>query len=150
MPRSSMRRSAQRPRVALFVDEPDWHTRRLSRALTARGAAVEVTSLRECGLDTGSVHGLILPGFTDALPDGAFVRTIAAGSFEQVTMRLGVLHALRELGVCVYNDARAIERCVDKSMTSFCLQHAGIATPPTWTVESAGRAREIVLEQAPP
>jgi RimK family alpha-L-glutamate ligase len=111
---------------------------------------VEVTSLRSCGLDTSSAHGLILPGFADALPDGAFVRTIAAGSFEQVTMRLGILHALRELGVCVYNDARAIERCVDKSMTSFCLQRAGIATPPTWTVESHERAREIVREQAQP
>ena len=147
MPRSSTRRSAHRPRVALLVDEPDWHTRRLSRALAERGAAVEVTSLRACGLDTSSAHGLMLPGFADALPDGAFVRTIAAGTFEQVTMRLGVLHALREIGVCVYNDARAIERCVDKSMTSFCLQRAGIATPPTWTVESHERAREIVRGQ---
>ena len=141
---------AQRLGVALFVDEPDWHTRRLRKALAARGAAVEVLSLRACGLDTSAAHGLILPGFADALPDGAFVRTIAAGSFEQVTMRLGVLHALREQGVCVYNDARAIERCVDKSMTSYCLQRAGIATPPTWTVESHERAREIVREQALP
>src|SRR4030095_1012468 len=100
MPRTSTRRSALRPspRVALFVDEPDWHTRRLSKALAERGAAVEVTSLRACGLDTSAVHGLILPGFADALPDGALVRTIAAGTFEQVTMRLGVLHALRAHG----------------------------------------------------
>jgi tetrahydromethanopterin:alpha-L-glutamate ligase len=48
------------------------------------------------------------------------VRGIAGGSFEQVTKRLGVLHALRELGVPVYNDASAIERSVDKSMTSCC------------------------------
>src|SRR5262245_31834278 len=147
MPRSSTRRSAPRPRVALFVDEPDWHTRRLSKALAEHGAAVDVLSLRTCGLDTSSDHGLSLPGFGNTLPDGAFVRTIAAGTFEQVTVRLGVLHALRELGVCVYNDARAIERCVDKSMTSFCLQRAGIATPPTWTVESHERALEIVREQ---
>src|SRR5262245_28608422 len=99
MPRSSTRRSAQRPSVALFVDEPDWHTRRLDKTLAARGATVEVLSLRDCGLDTSSTNGLMLPGFGNALPDGAFVRTIAAGSFEQVTMRLGVLHALRELGV---------------------------------------------------
>jgi RimK family alpha-L-glutamate ligase len=151
MPRSSTRRSAsRRPSVALFVDEPDWHTRRLSKALAAHGASVEVLSLRNCGLDTSSPHGLILPGFADALPDGVFVRTIAAGSFEQVTLRLGVLHALRELGVSVYNDARAIERCVDKSMTSFCLHQAGIATPPTWTVESTSHAQRIVNEQALP
>ena len=46
--------------------------------------------------------------------------------FEQVTKRLGVLHALRELGVPVYNDARAIERSVDKSMTSLLLHAAGV------------------------
>ena len=54
---------------------------------------------------------------------------MSGGTFEAVTMRLGVLHALRELGVPVWNDARAIERCVDKSMTSFLLTRAGIPTP---------------------
>ena len=70
-----------------------------------------------------------------------FVRAIAGGSFEEVTRRLGVLHALRELGVPVWNDARAIERCVDKSMTSFLLARAGLPTPPTWAVEGADAAR---------
>ena len=51
----------------------------------------------------------------------ALVRSIPAGSFEQVTLRLGLLHALAALGVAVVNDARGIERCVDKSMTSFLL-----------------------------
>ena len=39
---------------------------------------------------------------------------------------------LRELGVTVWNDARAIERCVDKSTTTFFLQRAGIPTPRTF------------------
>ena len=55
-----------------------------------------------------------------------------------MTKRLGVLHALREFGVPVYNDARAIERSVDKSMTSLLLRAAGVPTPPTWATESAG------------
>ena len=58
---------------------------------------------------------------------------VPGGSFEQVTTYLGVLHALRELGVTVWNDARAIERCVDKSTTTFFLHKAGIPTPWTWT-----------------
>ena len=57
------------------------------------------------------------------------VRSMSGGTFEAVTLRLGMLHALRELGVPVWNDARAIERCVDKSMTSFLLARAGIPTP---------------------
>jgi RimK family alpha-L-glutamate ligase len=75
------------------------------------------------------------------------VRGIAGGTFEQVTKRLGVLHALREFGVPVYNDARAIERSVDKSMTSVLLHAASIATPPTWAVESTVDAQRIVMRE---
>ncbi len=91
-----------------------------------------------------------MPGFAGALPAAALVKTIAAGSFEQVTMRLGVLHALREAGVPVVNDARAIERCVDKSMTSFLLHRAGLPTPPTWTMESPEAAAALVEREAGP
>jgi RimK family alpha-L-glutamate ligase len=139
----------RRPRVAIFVDKADWHTRRLKRAFAAQGGDAVSLSLRNCGFgaDHGR-HGLHLPGFADALPHAAFVRTISAGTFEQVTMRLGVLHALRELGVPVHNDARAIERCVDKSTTSFMLHKAGIPTPPTWSIESIEGARRVVRAEA--
>ena len=68
---------------------------------------------------------------------------VPGGSFEQVTTYLGVLHALRELGVTVWNDARAIERCVDKSTTTFFLQRAGIPTPWTWTGANRDEARAV-------
>jgi tetrahydromethanopterin:alpha-L-glutamate ligase len=140
-----------RPRVAIFVDDADWHTRRLKRAFAAEGVDAVSVSLQDTGFAiAGSGHGLRLPGLTDALPDGVFVRTISAGSFEQVTMRLGVLHALRELGVPVHNDARAIERCVDKSMTSFLLHKQGIPTPATWSIESTAEARRVVRAEARP
>jgi RimK family alpha-L-glutamate ligase len=137
------------PRITIFVDDADWHTRRLKRAFAARGATATALSLKESGFAIyGGNHGLRLPGFAGSLPDAVFVRTISAGSFEQVTMRLGVLHALRELGVPVHNDARAIERCVDKSMTSFMLHKAGIPTPPTWGIESIEPARRVTRAEA--
>jgi len=43
----------------------------------------------------------------------------------------------------VWNDARAIERCVDKSMTSFLLSRVGIPTPATWATESYEQAYTI-------
>jgi tetrahydromethanopterin:alpha-L-glutamate ligase len=138
-------------RSLVFIDRPDWHARQLGAAFARAGVEPVFLSLRSCGFDgSGPGSGLLLPGFGGELPLGAFVRTISAGSFEQVTMRLGVLHALRELGVLVYNDARAIERCVDKSMTSFLLRRAGIATPPTWTFESEASARALVRAEASP
>jgi tetrahydromethanopterin:alpha-L-glutamate ligase len=134
--------------LGLVVDQWDWHARGLAKALAALGADTFAIKLETCGFDTQSASGLSIPGRAQ-LPDAVMVRTMSGGSFEAVTMRLGVLHALRELGVTVWNDARAIERCVDKSMTSFLLAHAGIPTPPTWTAESPEAARAIVRREAP-
>jgi len=95
-----------------------------------------VGALSSCAFRLGEGEpGLAIPGFRDP-PDAVLVRGIAAGSFEQVTLRLGVLHALALMGVPVINDARAIERCVDKSMTSFLLHRAGLPLPPTFASES--------------
>jgi RimK family alpha-L-glutamate ligase len=137
-------------RIALFVDQPDWHSRRLIKAFAAEGAEAICVSLRGCGFRTGQGYGLLIPGFDEAPPDAAFVRQISDGSFEQVTMRLGLLHALREMEIPVYNDARAAERCVDKSMTSFLLHRHGVPTPDTWAVESAEQARVVVAAEARP
>src|SRR5215468_465701 len=132
--------------VALVGDR-DWHTRQLSSAFTARGARAVLVQLEDCRFETGRASGLAIAGFDDAPPDAAMVRTLAGGSFEAVTLRLGMLHALREIGVPVWNDARAIERCVDKSTTSFLLARAGLPTPETWTTESIDAARAIVRRE---
>jgi tetrahydromethanopterin:alpha-L-glutamate ligase len=136
-------------RVALMTDEVGWHTRQLQAALRERGAVGRCIDLAACRIDTSlSWHGLALPGFGRELPDAVLVRGIAGGTFEQVTKRLGVLHALRELGVPVYNDARAIERSVDKSMTSLLLHAARVPTPPTWATESFAEAQRIVTRES--
>jgi len=135
-------------RIAIMTDEVGWHTRQLQAALRARGAVGRCIDLADCHIDTTLAwHGLALPGFGRGLPDAVLVRGIAGGSFEQVTKRLGVLHALRELGVPVYNDARAIERSVDKSMTSLLLHAAGVPTPPTWATESQAHAQRIAVRE---
>ena len=135
--------------VAIMTDETGWHTRQLQAALRARGCVGRCIDLADCHIDTTAAwHGLVIPGFGRSLPDAVLVRGIAAGSFEQVTKRLGVLHALRELGVPVYNDARAIERSVDKSMTSLLLHAARIGTPPTWATESLAQAQRITMREA--
>ena len=136
-------------RVAIMTDEVGWHTRQLQRALRERGVEGRCLDLANCRVDTTQArHGLVLPGFGRTLPDAVLVRGIAGGSFEQVTRRLGILHALRDLGVPVYNDARAIERSVDKAMTSVLLHQAGVPTPPTWALESAQEAQRVVMRES--
>jgi tetrahydromethanopterin:alpha-L-glutamate ligase len=131
-------------RVLVFAEEPDWHCRRLVAAFARRGAQVALERLGACRFRLGEPGaGIEIPALGGALPDLVLVRAIPNGSFEQVTFRLSLLHALRELGVRVVNDARIIERCVDKSMTSFLLHRAGLATPPTLVAEAAEAAAEF-------
>jgi len=137
-------------RVALIADAPDWHARAMLRAFADARIDAALVRLADCRFATDAPNGLVTPGFGGALPDFVFVREIAGGSFEAVTRRLGILHALRELGVRVCNDAHAIERCVDKSTTSFLLANAGLPTPPSWAVEGADAARALVAREAGP
>lgn len=136
-------------KLAIFTDEVGWHTRQLQAALRARGAVGRCVDLADCHAHTrASDHGLVIPGFGCELPAAALVRGIAGGSFEQVTRRLALLHALQALGVPVYNDARAIERSADKGMCSLLLHAAGIASPPTWVTESLAQAQRIVMRES--
>jgi len=146
--RASAELNASGLRIALFLEEEsgNWHVRRLADAMLARGANVVVTSLPRCAFDTQLASGIDIPGFNGELPDAVFVRSISQGTLEQITFRLGLLHALRESGVRVWNDARAIERCVDKSATTFLLHKAGIPTPRTRTMETKPPADTYVAD----
>jgi tetrahydromethanopterin:alpha-L-glutamate ligase len=134
--------------IVIFTDDPGWHGARLRDAFAARDVDTVFVSLRDCAFDlAGHGHGIVIPGFEQMLPVGVFVRGVPGGSLEQVVLRLDLLHALKEAGVPVYNDGRAIERTVDKAMTSFLLARAGIPTPATWVTESEPEARSIALRE---
>jgi RimK family alpha-L-glutamate ligase len=144
------RASTSGPTIALVTDLTDWHVRTLSKAFAALGAQARPLMLPACGFDTSRGDGLSLPNFGFGLPDAVLVRDMSGGSFEAVTLRLGILHALQEIGILVWNSARSIERCVDKSTTSFLLARAGLPTPATWATESREAAAEIVRREAGP
>lgn len=137
-------------RIAIISDKPGWHGEQLRLAFSKQGCHSSFVPLQQCSLDLDMNNcWVVLPGFGRALPDGVFVRGIPGGTLEEITFWLDILHALRELGVPVYNDARGIERSVDKAMTSFLLRQAGIATPPCWVFSDPTHARALVgREQA--
>jgi tetrahydromethanopterin:alpha-L-glutamate ligase len=132
-------------RVVILTDDPGWHGARLREAFLARGVDASLASLRDCRFDLHRPgRHVVLPGFAERLPDGVFVRGVPGGTLEQVVLRLDILHALKLLGIPVYNDGRAIERTVDKAMTSFVLANSGIPTPATWVTESQRDAAAVV------
>jgi tetrahydromethanopterin:alpha-L-glutamate ligase len=134
-------------RIAILVDAPEWHARTLIDAFAKLGVEAAALRLADCAFNTTRKLGLDLPQFGGALPDAVLVRAIGGGSFEEVTRRLGILHALQALRVPVWNDACAIERCVDKSTASFLLARAGLPTPPTWAVEGLAAARAVAAQE---
>lgn len=143
---ASSRRGSS-PRVAIFTDKIDWHVEETVRAFARLGATPVAVRLAACKIQTTRPFGLAIPGFRAAPPDAAVVRAIGDGTLETITMRLGVLHALAALGVPLINDARAIERCTDKSMATFLLARAGLPTPATFVAQTPAQARAIARRE---
>ncbi len=139
-----MSRSAH---VVVFTDAPGWHGKALTAAFAERGFTTHYVSLSECSISCGDGRPRIeLPGLGGRLPHGAFVRGIAGGTLEEIIFRLDILHCLEILNVAVFNSGRAIERTVDKALTSFLLDRHGLPCATTWVCESSARGREIAGE----
>ena len=136
------------PTIAIFTDDPGWHGKVLSEAFAKLGFHSAFVSLTECKININR-HELpvIIPGFEQQLPDAAFVRGVPGGSLEEVVFYLDILHGLKLLGVPVYNDGRAIERSVDKAMTSFLLHQAGLPTPTTWVLRNRDDALDLAEKE---
>lgn len=132
--------------IVVFGAGQSWHLHVLTEAFRARGHDPVVTSLKACSFCTASESGLSIPGLHGKAPRAAFVLTVPGSGFEEVTLYLGLLHALAAQGATVWNGPRAIERCVDKSTTTHLLSRAGIATPWTWAGSDHDAARAHVAE----
>jgi RimK family alpha-L-glutamate ligase len=131
-------------RVVILSARTGWHTDELCRALSARGhtacvlpyEALTTTIARGCSVTSEGVPLL------DA--DAVLARIIPNGSLDQIIFRVDLLHWLEHRGVVVMNRARAIERSVDKFLTTALLHDAGLPTPATVVCERATDAMDAV------
>ena len=135
-------------KIAIVTDDPGWHGRQLKNALKVHGLDSAFVSLTDCLVEiNGDGQEIRFPGF-DSLPGAVFVRGVPGGSLEQVIFRLDILHALHDQGITVYNTPRAIERTVDKPLTSLLLSRSGLPTPTTWICESTEHANLILISES--
>jgi RimK family alpha-L-glutamate ligase len=133
--------------IPIFTDDAGWHGAQLKQAFATRGVKTIFVSLQDCLIDlSGRQPNIQIPQF-DHLPKAAFVRGVTGGTLPQVITRLNLLHMLKALNVHIYNDGRAIERTVDKAMTSFLLRQAKIDTPATWVCESRNIAHTMIHQE---
>ena len=127
-------------KIAILSGGTGWHVQDVLRA--ARELGHETTPLDFRAL-RASVNSA-----ADALAafDAILVRTMPAGSLEQVVFRMDLLHEAAARGMPVLNPPRAVEVCVDKYLTSARLARAGIATPPTVVCQQSDDAMTAFTE----
>jgi ribosomal protein S6--L-glutamate ligase len=133
--------------LAVLGNAGSWYVADIERAAHARGfrcdrwdfgQLVGFVSIPQSGIRHGETP---LTGI-----DAIIVRTMPAGSLEQVIFRMDALARAQAAGVSVINSPRAIECAVDKYLTTAVLQSAGLPVPETIVCESADDAL-IALEQ---
>ena len=131
-------------RVVILSARTGWHTDELCRALSARGHTACVLPYE--ALTTKIAHGCSVS--SEGVPlleaDAVLARIIPNGSLDQIIFRVDLLHWLEHRGVVVMNRARAIERSVDKFLTTALLHDAGLPTPATVVCERATDAMDAV------
>jgi ribosomal protein S6--L-glutamate ligase len=121
-------------RIAILSGGRGWHVADLIRAAAELGHAAEAVDFRRVGVGVEAAPAP-LAGF-----DTAIVRTMPAGSLEQVVFRMDLLHAAAADGIHILNPPRAVETCVDKYLTNVRLAQAGLPTPPTHVAQQADDA----------
>lgn len=105
--------------LAILSRGSGWHVQDLLRASREAGHHCESLDFRT--QYSGSLVGC----------DAVLVRTMPAGSLEQIVFRMDLLHAAESKGTRVVNPPRALETCVDKYLTDVRLEAAGLPLPRT-------------------
>lgn len=123
-------------RIAILSGGTGWQVQDLLRAAGELGHRAEAVNFRSLAAGV-ECEPAPLGDF-----DAALVRTVPAGSLEQVVFRMDVLHAAVARGLRVLNPPRAVETCVDKYLTNVRLAASGLPTPPTHVAQRADDAFE--------
>ncbi len=133
-------------KIGILSSQRGWHVIALQDALERRGIASHFFSITRLAAWIGGQTHLEVDG--ERLEDcrALLVRTIPAGSLEQIIFRMDALHRLENVGIRVINSPTAIERTVDKYYTSFLLADAGIPTPRTMVTEDFDEALRAFRE----
>jgi RimK family alpha-L-glutamate ligase len=133
-------------RIGILGSRRGWHVEALREALERKGVPVECFPITRFVARISEKPRIRIEEQVLEDYDAVIVRSIPAGSLEQIIFRVDVLHRLEDLGVRVVNSARTIERTVDKYYTSALLEDAGIPTPRTVVTERFDEAMEAFKE----
>ncbi len=131
-------------RIGVLAAESGWHFQDLARA--ANDNPKEVYDLRSLDFVRLSAE---LTTFQDGISgefscgnesllslDRLIVRTMPAGSLQQIIFRMDLLNRLEAAGVKIFNSPRAVEISVDKYLSLAMLAEAGVPVPETFVAQT--------------
>ncbi len=138
-------------RIGILASPGSWYYLELAAAFERLGIKVERYYITELMVKVGmSSHSFVPGSFAgdERLEDldALIVRSIPAGSLEQIVFRMNALHCLEQAGTFVMNQPLAIEKTVDKFYTSSLLAAQGVPTPPTIVTENMDAAMAAFRE----
>jgi RimK family alpha-L-glutamate ligase len=133
-------------RIGILSSQRGYHALALEEAVRNRGCEPVFFNITRMAGWIGGNPGVEVRGERLENCRALLVRTIPAGSLEQIIFRMDVLHRLDRLGIPVINSGSAIERTVDKYYTSFLLADAGIPIPRSLVTEDFETALDACRE----
>ncbi len=137
-------------RILALGPDQGWHAERLRQAALAAGDEIcwaRYESLRvgieKSGRQQVSAINSADGGALDVSQfDHILVRTMPAGSLEQITLRLSILHSLVERGQSVVNSPTGMEWAIDKYRTLARIALLGFPVPETRVVQTRREAMD--------
>lgn len=126
-------------RITVLAESSGWHTDDLARAAHDAGHEFRLQRWSTLAASVGTDQ---TQAFDDLQrSDAVLLRTMPAGTLEQVIFRMDLLHRLAAAGVPVINPPRAIEIAVDKYLSLAQLEAAGLNVPATIVCQRHADAR---------
>ena len=118
-------------KVAIISDIHDWHSNQIEYFLKKNNVKTSKITFEE--LVFSFKNNKVFFKNNKLLNDinGIWVRFLKAGTLEEITTKLTILHLLKEMKIYIHNSASVIEKTVDKVRTTGILELNGINTPET-------------------
>lgn len=135
--------------IAVLGNAGSWYCSRLKQTVRQRGHRCTRIDFRQLVSHVATSQALVKGGELELANrgrppsdkiDAVIVRTMPAGSLEQVVYRMDALASVQAAGTVVMNPPKALECAVDKFLTTARLAAAGLPVPETVVCESADEA----------
>ena len=128
--------SAMLSSLAILGSAKSWHVAELLKASSSNNIRAAVIDWETIG-SLAISHGEKFWPNSLHTADAILVRTMPAGTLEQVISRMDILARLAIRGSVVLNNPKSLESAIDKYVTTTRLIDAGIPVPPSAIVQSS-------------